>query len=38
MPMTEHSILGLGPHGFHRLVYFEWAIRHRSACWSACTA
>lgn len=24
MPMTEHSILGLGPHGFHRLVYFEW--------------
>jgi pimeloyl-ACP methyl ester carboxylesterase len=24
MGMTEHSILGLGPHGFHRLVYFEW--------------
>ena len=24
MPMTEHSILGLGPHGLHRLVYFEW--------------
>lgn len=22
MPMTEHSILGLGPHGFHRPVYF----------------
>jgi pimeloyl-ACP methyl ester carboxylesterase len=24
MPMTQHSILSLGPHGFHRLVYFEW--------------
>lgn len=24
MPMIERSILGLGPHGFHRLVYFEW--------------
>jgi pimeloyl-ACP methyl ester carboxylesterase len=24
MPMIENSILGLGPHGFHRLVYFEW--------------
>lgn len=24
MPMTEHSLLSLGPHGFHRLVYFEW--------------
>lgn len=24
MAMTEKSILGLGPHGFHRLVYFEW--------------
>jgi pimeloyl-ACP methyl ester carboxylesterase len=22
--MIESSILGLGPHGFHRLVYFEW--------------
>jgi pimeloyl-ACP methyl ester carboxylesterase len=24
MPMIEKSILGLGPHGFHRIVYFEW--------------
>ena len=24
MPMTEHSILGLGPHGFHRVAYFQW--------------
>ena len=24
MPMTEHSILGLGPHGFHRVTYFQW--------------
>ena len=24
MTMTEKSFLGLGPHGFHRLVYFEW--------------
>ncbi|MBK8209525.1 MAG: alpha/beta hydrolase [Rhodospirillales bacterium] len=24
MPMTENSILGLGPHGFHRVAYFEW--------------
>ena len=22
--MTEHSILGLGPHGFHRVAYFQW--------------
>jgi pimeloyl-ACP methyl ester carboxylesterase len=24
MAMIEKSILGLGPHGFHRLVYFQW--------------
>lgn len=24
MAMRQDSILGLGPHGFHRLVYFEW--------------
>jgi pimeloyl-ACP methyl ester carboxylesterase len=24
MTMIEKSILGLGPHGFHRLVYFQW--------------
>ena len=24
MPMTEHSILGLGPHGFQRVAYFQW--------------
>ena len=24
MPMTQHSILGLGPHGFHRVAYFQW--------------
>ena len=24
MAMVEKSFLGLGPHGFHRLVYFEW--------------
>jgi pimeloyl-ACP methyl ester carboxylesterase len=24
MAMKQNSILGLGPHGFHRLVYFEW--------------
>lgn len=24
MPMTTKSYLGLGPHGFHRIVYFEW--------------
>ena len=24
MPMTEHSILGLGPHGFHQVAYFQW--------------
>ncbi len=24
MPMTGHSILGLGPHGFHRVAYFQW--------------
>ena len=24
MPMTEHSFLGLGPHGFHRVAYFQW--------------
>ena len=24
MSMIEKSFLGLGPHGFHRVVYFEW--------------
>jgi len=24
MPMVEKSFLGLGAHGFHRIVYFEW--------------
>jgi pimeloyl-ACP methyl ester carboxylesterase len=24
MVMTTKSYLGLGPHGFHRIVYFEW--------------
>lgn len=24
MPMVEKSFLGLGPHGFHRIIYFEW--------------
>ncbi len=24
MPMTERSYLSLGPHGFHRVAYFEW--------------
>jgi len=24
MPMVEKSFLGLGVHGFHRIVYFEW--------------
>lgn len=24
MAMTEKSLLSLGPHGFHRLAYFEW--------------
>jgi pimeloyl-ACP methyl ester carboxylesterase len=24
MSMSENSIMGLGPHGFHRLAYFEW--------------
>lgn len=24
MPMRENSFLGLGPHGFHRIAYFEW--------------
>jgi pimeloyl-ACP methyl ester carboxylesterase len=24
MAMIEQSFLGLGPHGFHRVVYFEW--------------
>ena len=24
MPMSAKQLLGLGPHGFHRLAYFEW--------------
>lgn len=24
MSPTEHSVLGLGPHGFYRLAYFSW--------------
>ena len=24
MPMVKKSFLGLGAHGFHRIVYFEW--------------
>lgn len=24
MPMTHNSFLGLAPHGFHRIAYFEW--------------
>lgn len=24
MPMTEQRFLGLGPHGFHEIAYFQW--------------
>lgn len=27
MPMTENSYLSLGPHGFHKIDYFEWGTR-----------
>lgn len=27
MPMREKSFLGLGPHGFHKIAYFEWGAR-----------
>lgn len=29
MPMLEHSYLSLGPHGFHKIDYFEWGGRQR---------